>query len=665
MSSAVCTMFLSGGIRPPAGTGPTEDGPESTRATREGGSLTKDERTKDTETRTNLRRELAVATALARHAGGMLLEEFHRPGGARGDGHEHAEIDAQVEDFLRVELGREFPDDGFKGEESVSHRPSRSGRTWVVDPNDGTKDFLRGRRGAALSIALVAEGRPVLGVVFSPAAPDDRGDLFTWAEGEPFLRNGTVVERGPLPTELGTDHVVLASSSADERPEWNARMVAPARFLAMPSIAYRLALVAAGDGDATFSLVHVSDWDVAGGHALLRAVDGVVLDERGRELEYDPAADAATRVFAGDPKAAADLARQVSSKKKQRGAGADDRSRVADPAGREIVRLYPLHTPRPEDLVRDAGVLSRAQGALLGQLVGDALGQMVEFRSAGWIRSKFPGGVRDMRDGGTHDTIAGQPTDDSEMALVLARSILGNGRYDREAAAIAYRWWRTSGPFDIGTTTEAALGGAPNPESKANGSLMRVSPLAILGWRRDRDELARDARADSSITHPNPTCGDAVAAFCVAIAHAIRTGEGPARVFAATADWVRSQPSFSPEVAQVFAEPDVNPTGPLDAGNIGYVVLALRNAFHQLVHATTLEEALVATVSAGGDTDTNGAIAGALLGAVHGRDAIPQRWRRAVLSCRPLPGTSKPRHETFWPVDALVLAEALTAVGRT
>jgi ADP-ribosylglycohydrolase len=65
----------------------------------------------------------------------------------------------------------------------------------------------------------------------------------------------------------------------------------------------------------------------------------------------------------------------------------------------------------------------------------------------------------------------------------------------------------------------------------------------------------------------------------------------------------------------------------------------------------------------GGDTDTTAAIAGALLGAVHGRQAIPSRWLHALLSCRTLSGTRHPRTEEYWPVDALELAEALLCVG--
>lgn len=67
----------------------------------------------------------------------------------------------------------------------------------------------------------------------------------------------------------------------------------------------------------------------------------------------------------------------------------------------------------------------------------------------------------------------------------------------------------------------------------------------------------------------------------------------------------------------------------------------------------------------GGDTDTNAAIAGALLGALHGREGIPHRWIRALLSCRPIPetGARHPRPQALWPVDALQLAERLLVAG--
>jgi ADP-ribosylglycohydrolase len=97
----------------------------------------------------------------------------------------------------------------------------------------------------------------------------------------------------------------------------------------------------------------------------------------------------------------------------------------------------------------------------------------------------------------------------------------------------------------------------------------------------------------------------------------------------------------------------------------GWVLVALQNAFFELLHAPTLEEGVVATVRRGGDADTNGAIAGALLGAIHGRAAVPLQWRSMVLSCRPHPLRARhPRPMPCWPVDVTELAECLLIAGR-
>ena len=97
------------------------------------------------------------------------------------------------------------------------------------------------------------------------------------------------------------------------------------------------------------------------------------------------------------------------------------------------------------------------------------------------------------------------------------------------------------------------------------------------------------------------------------------------------------------------------------------MLIAFQNALWQLVHAPGLENGLIDTVRRGGDTDTNGAICGALLGAVYGRDAVPARWVEKILNCRPKAGTPnvhKPRPQCFWPVDALELASRLVSRGE-
>ncbi len=85
-----------------------------------------------------------------------------------------------------------------------------------------------------------------------------------------------------------------------------------------------------------------------------------------------------------------------------------------------------------------ATATSRAQGCLLGQLAGDALGSLVEFRRPEDLRREYPHGVRKLVDGGTCNTIAGQPTDDSEMALMLARMLIDQGTYNAAEAKMLF-----------------------------------------------------------------------------------------------------------------------------------------------------------------------------------------------------------------------------------
>ena len=172
---------------------------------------------------------------------------------------------------------------------------------------------------------------------------------------------------------------------------------------------------------------------------------------------------------------------------------------------------------------QDTDVLTRAQGCLLGQLAGDALGSLVEFQPPEQIRREYPDGVRELAAGGTWNTIAGQPTDDSEMALLLARMLAEHGRYDSEEARKAYVFWLNSGPFDCGMTISSGLRGRPNPDSQANGAMMRISPLGIFGANHDLARVAEWARQDAAITHPHPVCRQANALFTMAIAQAVRT----------------------------------------------------------------------------------------------------------------------------------------------
>jgi len=310
----------------------------------------------------------------------------------------------------------------------------------------------------------------------------------------------------------------------------------------------------------------------------------------------------------------------------------------------------------------DNAILSRAQGCLLGQCAGDALGQMVEFWSKEAILHKYPDGVQNMENGGAWNTLAGQPTDDTEMALMLARSIVEEKKFDTQKVYDAYRYWFDSGPFDCGGTTMRGLSSrfGKNKESQANGSLMRISPLGIYGSRFELNTVAEWAMQDSRLTHPHPVCQKAVAIYATTIATTISNGLSHDDLYDLALIRAR-QEFYDPSVYETLQKAEDALPEDFKAQQ-GWVLIALQNAFYHLLHAKDTEQAIIETVSEGGDTDTNGAICGALLGAVHGVESIPPRWRHAVLNCRPSPdnpAARRPRPECFWPVDVLELAEKL------
>jgi hypothetical protein len=152
-----------------------------------------------------------------------------------------------------------------------------------------------------------------------------------------------------------------------------------------------------------------------------------------------------------------------------------------------------------------------------------------------------------------------------------------------------------------------------------------------------------------------------VAAFVVAIGHGLRQGDGPG-AYEAARTWADGGGAEPPVREALAAARHAAPV--CDGSSPGFVLIALQNAFFELLHAPSLEEGVVATVRRGGDTDTNAAIAGALLGAVHGRGGIPAQWRGMIWSCRPHAlRAARPRPMACWPVDVLELAERLLRIG--
>jgi len=592
---------------------------------------------------------LPAVTELVRHAGALVSAEFCRPDGPRAHHADSAPLDHEIEVALHEGLTALLPA-RFVGEESGIHAAESNGYCWVVDPHDGTRAFLEGRRGSAVSVALLRDGRPVLGVVYAPLSPDRGPDLIAWAEGEPISRNGVPVDIDLRERDLTAEDVVLLNHGAWQRPVWNGTACAPARFMPLPSIAYRLARVAVGDGIATVTLRPVAAHDIAAGHALLDAAGGVLLAEDGRKVEYDTHGESRPfACFGRAPKAVATLLA---------------RSWRRSPEPNRPPRVTLAFPRQPENLRLD-----RAMGCMLGLVIGDSLGGQVEFRSARDIRQEFPHGVRRMQPSAVWKTLAGQPTDDSELALTLARNLVGRREWDAETTAAAYARWYESKPFDCGFTTQAALsaaahaapGGAAEAarraasrSSQANGSLMRVAPIGI--WAASPQEAAAAARADSTLSHPHPVCQAACAAYTAAIAAALGGADRPGMI--ATAAVYASTDATVAEALRLAAMKQP----PADfQQRMGWVLTAFQNAFYHLASGHGVEQALIETVAQGGDTDTNGAIAGALLGAADGRASLPIRWTLPVLTCRPDEALHplRPRPSEYWPDDLLDLTEAL------
>lgn len=602
---------------------------------------------------------LAPAMAAVLAAGALIRAEFHRPGGPRG-AHGKAPVDTEAEAFLRERLLGLHPCD-WHGEELPRHVTGHAD-CWVVDPQDGTSAFLKGLRGSAVSVALLRRGRPVLGIVFAPVAPDDGGDFLYWAEGLAPMRNGRVLPAiGPRPAPYeplegapwppvpaeprAYDHATILglNEKAGDYAAHNHVLFAPAGMRALPSIAYRLALAAAGEVDVALSLTQGLDsYDIAAGHALIAAVGGVLVELDGAAITHGK-----RHHFTGCIGGRPELAAEVVHRRPRTGTA------------------VPRHPAKPSRRIAATGPLRWAQGAMLGLLVGDALGSQVEFQSPAAIRARHPEGLRALLPGGTWNLLAGQPTDDGEMALVLARTIVERGGFDRDHVARAYIDWKGSNPFDIGTTTTRGIDalrdrGRPNHASQANGALMRVAPIGIAAAGRP-EVAAAWAHLDAGLTHPHPVCRSASAAFAAAIAAGV--GGADPHAMWAVAHAHAGEGAGATEVRQCLIEAREAPP-PDFTRQQGWVLTAFGNAFHRLWIGQPFAEALTETVMQGGDTDTNAAICGALLGAAEGSEGIPPAWRAQVLSCRSVAaeGVVHPRPARFWADDALELAEALVVV---
>ena len=192
-----------------------------------------------------------------------------------------SEIDLEVDALLFARLKAIDPEAGWLSEEIADSDARLAGeRVWVVDPIDGTRDYLRERPGWCVSVALVERGVPVLGVLDAPA----RGERWCAAAGRGATRNGValrVSSREELPG---------ARVPADTLPKIDDDLVAVPRA---NSIALRIAMVAAGEVDLCASLRWGHEWDIAAAHLIAAEAGAIVTDALGLPIAYNsPSAEA-------------------------------------------------------------------------------------------------------------------------------------------------------------------------------------------------------------------------------------------------------------------------------------------------------------------------------------------------------------------------------------
>lgn len=299
--------------------------------------------------------------------------------------------------------------------------------------------------------------------------------------------------------------------------------------------------------------------------------------------------------------------------------------------------------PRIEDRVR---------GTMLGLAVGNLLGLPVE----GWwyseIDERYPGGISEINP----DERRRPMDDDLAQAVVLAEALVGDSDLINGLATRMVDWWRSNGR-GCGFTTHDVMvllaRGVPVPEAARqvyeakdgiapNGAVMRCAPVALAHSNNPR-MLVNNSAVSSVVTHYAPTCQWSciiINSVIVMLAHGISPD--------LTAIYQTARSDGAPDLTRqsqvdripsdIFEAIDDRAPLPetcewlhLDQRKIGHTLLATQVGLWAAATPLGFEDALVAAVSAGGDSDTNGAVAGAVLGARYGAAAIPTRW----LDCIP------------------------------
>jgi myo-inositol-1(or 4)-monophosphatase len=227
-------------------------------------------------------KELAIAEQAAQEAGSMVMGLFK----GKYDVHEKSKnnpvttADLEANRIIRDNIQKSFPQDGWLSEEDADNsRRLALKRIWVIDPIDGTKEFIEGVPQFAISIAFVVEGRPKVAIVYNPAK--DR--FYKAAAGQGAYLNNEAIRVSPRQDVRGASLLV---SRSEPQKRFQA-FVERCDLRRVGSIAYRLAKVASGDGDGTLTFRTIHEWDICAGVLMVEEAGGKVVDGDGKTMMFN------------------------------------------------------------------------------------------------------------------------------------------------------------------------------------------------------------------------------------------------------------------------------------------------------------------------------------------------------------------------------------------
>jgi myo-inositol-1(or 4)-monophosphatase len=239
--------------------------------------------------------DLALAVSAAAEAGALAFSMLGSASWDKSPGHPVSEADIAVDRLLQARLLAARPDYGWLSEETADNPARLQNRAlWVVDPIDGTRDFLRGRKGWAVSVALVVDGEVRIGVLDAPAL----GDRFAAARGHGATRNGEAIRVSGRTEAAGARLPVdpqMITSKLWTRPLDAVAVYKP------NGIALRIAMVACGEADAVFDGRSSSEWDVAAAALILEEAGGAITDRNGAQYRFNKASPTTAGLVAATP----------------------------------------------------------------------------------------------------------------------------------------------------------------------------------------------------------------------------------------------------------------------------------------------------------------------------------------------------------------------------